>query len=91
MLSNAAHTKRKADDQVDGEDRIERDDDEDSDFDDDGGAEVDRTPVSHEIVLKDHTKVCLSAVNPMIRLIHMTGGLSVGRRPVWSTDSQRLT
>ena len=87
VSSNAVGTKRKADGEVDGEDQIEQNGDEDSDFEDDGDAEVDRTPVSHEIVLKDHTKVCLSAEHRMIRLIHMTGGLSVGRGPIWSANS----
>lgn len=44
-------TKRKADGEP-------ADDDSDSDgFDEDGADEVDRTPISHEIVLKDHNKV----------------------------------
>lgn len=50
--------KRKADGQADDEDRNgDDDDDEDSGFEDDGGVEVDRTPVTHEVILKDHTKV----------------------------------
>ncbi|CAD6589234.1 MAG: hypothetical protein TREMPRED_005303 [Tremellales sp. Tagirdzhanova-0007] len=65
VSSNAVGTKRKADGEVDGEDQIEQNGDEDSDFEDDGDAEVDRTPVSHEIVLKDHTKVVSAlAVDP---------------------------
>jgi hypothetical protein len=45
--------KRKAEAEAGAED----DDDDDEDDDDDDDEEEDRTPVSHEIVLKDHTKV----------------------------------
>lgn len=45
--------KRKAEE----EENDNADDEEDDDEDDDDGEEEDRTPISHEIVLKDHTKV----------------------------------
>lgn len=53
--------KRKAGDSVAGE---AEDGDEDSDgFDVDEEDEEDRTPVTHEIILKDHTKVrCVSVL-----------------------------
>jgi hypothetical protein len=45
-------SKRKAADAAD-----EADEESDDENGDDDGEEVDRTPVSHEIILKDHTKV----------------------------------
>ena len=59
-LTNGIKRKAKGDgDDGDGQENgIEGDEeDDDSGFEDEGDADTDRTPISHEIILKDHSKV----------------------------------
>ena len=54
---HADRTKRKANGEADENEEGGDDDSGDSAFEDERDEEADRTPISHEVVLKDHTKV----------------------------------
>ena len=77
----SSNAKRKAE----MDEKEDDDDQEDSEYEEDDGEEVDRTPITHEIILKDHTKVGPPVLADMV--VSHLGGVSNRRRSVGCADS----